>query len=64
MNHRNLQVRCTNDEPLDLLRDKLASKSGELYIFWVLLWPFSKTTTSFTMPIMKNVANFKGFSRK
>ena len=64
MNHRNLQVRCANDEPVELLRDKLASKSGELYIFWVLLQRCSKTTISSTMRIMRNVEKCSVFSRR
>lgn len=36
MNHKAMQVRCTMDEPLQLLMDKLASKSSDLYIYWVL----------------------------
>lgn len=64
MNHRVLQVRCTNDEPVELLRDKLASKSSELYIFWVLLVWFSKITTNFIMPITRNVAKFSVCTKK
>lgn len=33
--HYNLQVKCTMDEPIELLIDKLSSKSTDLYIFWV-----------------------------
>lgn len=59
-----MQVRCTMDEPLQLLMDKLASKSGDLYIFWVLSPPRSKTTTSFITPITTKWQNYSVFSRK
>lgn len=51
MNHKSMQVRCTLDEPLQLLMDKLASKSSDLYIFWVIMHSLSKTTINSTMPI-------------
>jgi hypothetical protein len=64
MNHKSMQVRCTMDEPLQLLMDKLASKSSELYIFWVLVESLSKTTTSSIMPIMTELQKYSVFSRK
>lgn len=35
-NYSNNFVNCSMDEPLQVLMDKLSSKSSELYIFWVL----------------------------
>lgn len=35
-NHRAINVKCTMDEPIQLLIDKLSSKSSDLFIFWVL----------------------------
>lgn len=48
-----MQVRCSMDEPIQLLVDKLASKSSDLYIFWVSLYQYSKITISSIMPLMK-----------
>lgn len=42
--HNNIQVKCTMDEPIELLIDKLSTKSSDLYVFWVRFHPFSKTT--------------------
>lgn len=33
--HHNLQVKCSMDEPIELLIDKLSTKSTDLYVFWV-----------------------------
>ena len=64
MNHKAMQVRCTMDEPMQVLIDKLSSKSSDLYIFWVLLSIFSKITVNFTMPIIRKSLKFSDFSSK
>ena len=64
MNHKSMQVCCTLDEPMQLLMDKLASKSGDLYIFWVCMPSFSKTITNSTMHIMKKSQKFNDFIKK
>jgi protein-L-isoaspartate O-methyltransferase len=48
--HNNIQVKCTMDEPIELLIDKLSTKSTDLYVFWVPYAPFSKI-------IIKCIAN-------
>jgi hypothetical protein len=30
------KIRCTIDEPIHLLMEKLLEKSPELYIFWII----------------------------
>lgn len=40
------KVRCSLDEPIQRLMEKLSTKSLELYTFWVLTSLFSKTTIS------------------
>lgn len=52
-NHSTQLVNCSMDEPLQVLMDRLSSKSSELYIFWVHQNIFSKTTTNFTAFISK-----------
>lgn len=34
-NYSSQLVNCSMDEPLEVLMDRLSSKSSELYIFWV-----------------------------
>jgi hypothetical protein len=41
--HRSLQVNCSMNEPIELLVDKLSSKSPDLYVFWVIIyWNIAK----------------------
>ena len=51
--HTSLKVKCTMDEPIELLMDKLSSKSSELYVFWVTVRLRSKITTKCTTTTTK-----------
>ena len=64
MNHKAMQVRCTMDEPMQVLVDKLSSKSSDLYIFWVVVSLFSKTIVSSIMPLIRKSPKFNVFSSK
>ena len=41
--HDQIHVKCNMEEPIELLVDKLSTKSSDLYIFWVPIASRSKT---------------------
>ncbi len=58
--HHSIKVNGLGGEPLQLLQDKLSTKSSDLYIFWVALLKLSKTTTSCTTSVTRRHRKSRG----
>lgn len=63
--HHSIKVNCTMDEPIELLVDKLSSKSTDLYVFWVYsIGSPSKTMTTCIGSITRKSARTVGSRRR